>query len=92
MADDDHARIGFTDMFQDETDVSAAQFLCNNVAYFRSLRVTVFLVLTYNEEIYYYQDFANANRKLTIKQKFTRAYQPQTNGKAERCNQSDLRK
>jgi len=37
VAIDDHARIGFTDMYPDETKVSAAQFLRNTVDYFRTL-------------------------------------------------------
>jgi transposase InsO family protein len=91
VAVDDHARIGFTDMYPDETGVSATQFLRNTVAYFRSLGVTVRRVLTDNGKIFHSRDFANACRDLAIKQKFTRAYRPQTNGKAERFIQSALR-
>ena len=39
VAIDDHARIGFTDMYPDEAKASATQFLENTVAYFHSLRV-----------------------------------------------------
>ena len=39
VAIDDHARIGFTDMYPDECKASAVQFLQNTVAYFRSLGV-----------------------------------------------------
>jgi hypothetical protein len=39
VAIDDHARIGFTDIYPDETKASAAQFLRNTVAYLRSLGV-----------------------------------------------------
>jgi transposase InsO family protein len=91
VAVDDHARIGFTDMYPDETGVSATQFLRNTVAYFRSLGMTVRRVLTDNGKIFHSRDFANACRELAIKQKFTRAYRPQTNGKAERFIQSALR-
>ncbi len=41
VAIDDHARIGFTDMYPDERNTSAVQFLTNTVAYFRSLGVRV---------------------------------------------------
>ena len=39
VAIDDHARIGFTDIYPDESKASAAQFAQNTVAYFRSLGV-----------------------------------------------------
>jgi transposase InsO family protein len=48
VAIDDHARIGFTDMYPDETKASAAQFLHNTVAYFRSLGVQPKRILTDN--------------------------------------------
>ena len=91
VAVDDHARIGFTDMYPDERAVSAEQFLRNAVAYFKSLGVAVRCVLTDNGGAFHSKDFAAACRQLGIKQKFTRAYRPQTNGKAERFIQSALR-
>src|SRR4029078_6531443 len=48
VAIDDHARIGFTDLYPDERKASAAQFLQNTIAYFRSLGVRVRRVLTDN--------------------------------------------
>jgi len=91
VAVDDHARLGFTDMYPDERAGSAEQFLRNTVAYFRSLGVTVRQVLTDNGGAFHSRDFVNACRSLGIRQKFTRAYRPQTNGKAERFIQSALR-
>lgn len=91
VAIDDHARIGFTDMYPDERAPSAAQFLRNTVAYFKSLGVTVHRVLTDNGNPFRSRDFARACDELGIKHKFTRAYRPQTNGKAERFIQSALR-
>ena len=91
VAIDDHARIGFTDMYPDEKGPSATQFLRNTVAYFRGLGVTVRRVLTDNGGAFHSRDFANACRELGVKHKFTRAYRPQTNGKAERFIQSALR-
>ena len=91
VAVDDHARIGFTDMYPDERACSATQFLRNTVAYFRSLGVTVRQVLTDNGGAFHSKDFTRACRELGIEQKFTRAYRPQTNGKAERFIQSALR-
>lgn len=91
VAVDDHSRVGFTDLYPDERKASAVQFLSNTVAYFRSLGVRVRRVLTNNGSAFRSQAFARACRRLGIKHKFTRAYRPQTNGKAERFIQSALR-
>jgi len=91
VAIDDHARIGFTDMYPDERKASAVQFLRNTVAYFRSLGVRVRRVLTDNGSAFRSKKFAKACRRLKIKHSFTRPYRPQTNGKAERFIQSALR-
>ena len=91
VAIDDHARIGFTDMYPDERKVSAVQFLDNTVAYFCSLGVKVRRLLTDNGSAFRSKAFAKACRRLRIKHSFTRPYRPQTNGKAERFIQSALR-
>jgi transposase InsO family protein len=91
VAVDDHARIGFTDMYSDERGHSAEQFLRNAVAYFKSLGVVVRRVLTDNGGVFRSRDFATACQQLGVKHKFTRAYRPQTNGKAERFIQSAMR-
>ena len=91
VAVDDHARIGFTDMHPDERAPSAVQFLRNAVAYFRSLGVRIQRVLTDNGGAFRSRTFTHACRDLGIAQRFTRAYRPQTNGKAERFIQSALR-
>jgi len=91
VAIDDHARIGFTDMYPDERKVSAVQFLDNTVAYFCSLGVKVRRLLTDNGSAFRSKAFAKACRRLHIKHSFTRPYRPQTNGKAERFIQSALR-
>ena len=90
VAIDDHARIGFTELYPDERQASAVQFLRNAVAYFRSLGVRVKRVLTDNGSAFRSKIFA-ACQRLGLKQRFTRAYRPQTNGKAERFIQSALR-
>jgi transposase InsO family protein len=91
VAVDDHARIGFTDMYPDERGPSAERFLRNTVAYFKGLGVTVHRVLTDNGSCFHSFAFAKACRQLTIRHQFTRPYHPQTNGKAERFIQSALR-
>jgi len=91
VAIDDHARLGFTDMFPDEAKASATQFLQNTVAYFRSLGVPPKRILTDNGSSFRSEKFAKACRPLRLKHSFTRPYRPQTNGKAERFIQSALR-
>ena len=91
VAVDDHARIAFTDMHPDEKWPQAVQFLHNAVAYFANLGVSVQRVLTDNGSAFRSRQFAHACVELGIRHKFTRAYRPQTNGKAERFIQSALR-
>lgn len=91
VAVDDHARIGYTDMHPDEKWPQAVQFLRNAVAYFASLGVKVQRVLTDNGSAFRSKQFAQTCSELGIRHKFTRAYRPQTNGKAERFIQSALR-
>jgi transposase InsO family protein len=91
VAIDDHARIGFTDMYPDEAKVNAVQFLRNAVAYYKSLGVQVKRLLTDNGGAFRSKDFAQACANFKIRHSFTRPYRPQTNGKAERFIQSALR-
>jgi transposase InsO family protein len=91
VAIDDHARIGFTDMYPDETKASATQFMRNAVAYYKSLGVQVKGLLTDNGSAFRSKDFARTCDDLAVKHRFTRPYRPQTNGKAERFIQSALR-
>lgn len=91
VAVDDHARIAFTAMHPDEKTPQAVQFLRDAVAYYASLGITVRRLLTDNGSAFRSKDFATACTALGITHKFTRAYRPQTNGKAERFIQSALR-
>jgi transposase InsO family protein len=91
VAIDDHARIGFTQMKPNERRSCAIAFLHASIRYFAQLGVTVRRVLTDNGSAFRSKRFAAACRRLKLKHKFTRAYRPQTNGKAERFIQSALR-
>jgi len=91
VAVDDHSRIGFTDLYPNEGQDNAVQFLQNAVGYFRSLGVRVRRILTDNGSAFRSKRFAQACRMLELKHSFTGAYRPQTNGKAERFIQSALR-
>jgi transposase InsO family protein len=91
VAVDDHSRIGFTDVYPDQGELSAVQFLDNLVAYYRSLGGRVRRILTDNGSAFNAKSFARACERLGLKHTFTRPYRPQTNGKAERFIQSALR-
>jgi transposase InsO family protein len=91
VAVDDHARLGFTQMKPTERGSCAAAFLRAGVRYFDQLGVTVRRVLTDNGAPFRSRKFAAACRRLGLRHHFTRAYRPQTNGKAERFIQSALR-
>ncbi len=91
VAVDDHSRVAFTQVYPDETKQSAESFLRASVGYFESLKVPIQRVITDNGKCFHSALFGAACLELGIAQKFTRAYRPQTNGKAERFVQSVLR-
>lgn len=91
VAVDDHARIAFTAMHPDERAPSAVSFLRAAVTYYANLGISVRQLLTDNGSAFRSTLFKAACVDLGIKHRFTRAYRPQTNGKAERFIQSALR-
>ena len=91
VAVDDHARLGFTQMKPTERTSCAVAFLRASVKYFAQLGVNVRRVLTDNGSAFRSKKFAAACHTLGLRHVFTRAYRPQTNGKAERFIQSALR-
>jgi len=91
VAVDDHARIAFTQIRPDECRPSAIAFLRATVAYYAMLGITVRRILTDNGSAFRSKRFARVCDRLGLKHSFTRAYRPQTNGKAERFIQSALR-
>lgn len=91
VAVDDHARLGFTQMKPNERKDCAVAFLRATVKYFAQLGVKVRRVITDNGSAFRSNAFARACRRLGLRHHFTRAYRPQTNGKAERFIQSALR-
>jgi transposase InsO family protein len=91
VAVDDHARLGFTQMKPNERTSCAEAFLRATVKHFAKLGITVRRVLTDNGSAFRSKQFAVTCRQLGVRHHFTRAYRPQTNGKAERFIQSALR-
>jgi transposase InsO family protein len=86
---DDHSRLAYSELLDDERKETAAGFWGRANAYFASVGITVQRVLTDNGMCYRSQAFADALGP-TISHKRTRPYRPQTNGKVERFNRTAL--
>lgn len=84
VAIDDHSRLTYAEVLPDELGETTAAFLVRAVAWFASHGITVERLLTDNGGAYRSLIFATTCLELGISQRFTRAYRPQTNGKAER--------
>ena len=91
VAVDDQSRVAFTSIYPDERKTSATSFLKAALAYYAKLGVKIQRVITDNGPAFHSAAFGTACLEAGIAQKFTRAYRPQTNGKAERFIQSALR-
>ena len=88
---DDHSRVAYLEVLEDERKQTACDFLRRAVAWYAERGVSVRRVLTDNGSCYRSQDFKETCIELGIKHCRTRPYSPQTNGKAERFIQSMLR-
>jgi transposase InsO family protein len=83
VAIDDHSRLGFAAVHPDETADSALAFLSQLVRFYDAHGIRVERVLTDNGACFK-RRWADACSAHAITVKKTRAYRPQTNGKAER--------
>ena len=83
VAIDDHTRLGFAAVHPDETADSALAFLDQVVRFYGSHGIPIERVLTDNGTCFK-RRWADACESHGIAVKKTRAYRPQTNGKAER--------
>ena len=84
IAVDDYSRLAYAEVLADEKATTAARFLVRALRFFRRYGITVERVITDNGSAYRGVVHAVACRRLRIKHLRTRAYRPQTNGKAER--------
>jgi transposase InsO family protein len=80
---DDHSRLGFASVYPDETAESAIAFLHELVRFYGAHGIAVERVLSDNGTCFK-RRWAEACASHGITVKKTRAYRPQTNGKAER--------
>jgi len=83
VAIDDHSRLAFASVYPDETSDSSIAFLAELVRFYGAHDITVERVLTDNGSCFK-RRWADACAEHRIVVKKTRAYRPQTNGKAER--------
>jgi transposase InsO family protein len=85
---DDHSRLAYAEIHDDETGLTATAVLRRAVAWFSARGVTAHRVLTDNGGCYRSRDWAAACAELRLTPKRTRPYRPQTNGKVERFNRT----
>jgi transposase InsO family protein len=83
VAIDDHSRLGFASVYADETTESALRFLDELVRFYESHGIQVERVLSDNGTCFK-RRWAETCASHGIEVRKTRAYRPQTNGKAER--------
>jgi len=83
VAIDDHSRVTYAELLDDEKAATASGFLRRAVAWFAERDVTIERLLTDNGSAYVSYEFGAACCA-GIRHKRTRPYTPRTNGKAER--------
>ena len=88
---DDHSRIAYVEVLEDETARSATGFFRRAVAWFASLGVRTERVMSDNGSCYVANAFNSCCEELGVRHLRTRPYRPRTNGKAERFIQTLLR-
>ena len=87
---DDHSRLAYAEILDDEQGPTAAAFWTRAHAWFASCGITVRAVLTDNGSCYRSRPFAAALAAAATAHRRTRPYRPQTNGKVERFNRTLL--
>jgi len=85
---DDHSRVAYAEIHDDETALTATSVLRNAVAWYAERGVTVTRVLSDNGSAYKSHLWADTCAELGIAVKKTRPYRPQTNGKVERFHRT----
>ncbi len=85
---DDHSRLAYAEIRDDEKAVTAIDVLRNAVAWFGARGVTVEPVLSDNGSAYKSYAWREACTDRGITAKKTRPYRPQTNGKVERFHRT----
>ena len=84
---DDHSRLAYSEILDDERKETAAEFWARARSFFAEQGITVAAVMTDNGSCYRSRAFAAALGE-QVKHRRTRPYRPQTNGKVERFNRT----
>ena len=85
---DDHSRVAYAEIHDDETARTATAVLVRAVEWFNARGVTVERVLSDNGGAYRSHLWRDTCAELGIRHKRTRPYRPQTNGKIERFHRT----
>jgi transposase InsO family protein len=85
---DDHSRVAYSEIREDETQETAVSVLRNATAWFAARGVRIERVISDNGSCYRSRLWAAACTELAITPKKTRPYRPQTNGKVERFHRT----
>jgi transposase InsO family protein len=85
---DDHSRVAYAEIHDDETAVTAVAVLRRATCWFADRGVTIQRVLSDNGAAYRSRAWRQACAELGIAPKRTRPYRPQTNGKIERFHRT----
>jgi transposase InsO family protein len=91
IAIDDHSRLAYAEVLDDEKATTAAGFLQRAIDFFAAHGITVQRVMTDNGAPYRSHLHAQLCRQLGLRHLLTQPHRPRTNGKAERFIQTLLR-
>jgi transposase InsO family protein len=87
---DDHSRLAYVEIHDDEKAETAAGFWHRAAIWFAVQGILIDRVLTDNGSCYRSRKWAEAMKNTACTHKRTRPYRPQTNGKVERFNRTVL--
>jgi transposase InsO family protein len=91
VAIDDATRLTYAEVVSADDAPACAAFLRRTLMWFRRRGVQIRRLLTDNAMAYRSRAFSGVCRTWAVRQRYTRPYRPQTNGKAERFIQTLLR-
>jgi transposase InsO family protein len=91
VAIDDHSRLAYAELLSAEDRFACSAFLARATAWYAERGITIERVLTDNAKAYHSHHWRETCTRLGIARRYTRAYSPWTNGKAEALIKTMLR-
>ncbi len=85
---DDHSRVAYAEIHDDETAATAVAVLGRAVVWFAARAVPIERVLSDNGSAYRRRLWRDTCAELGVTPKYTRRFRPQTNGKIERFHRT----